>query len=388
MGIEFHLSRNDHRVVEDFLTDADYRVLDAIRIDGHNTRWQQGVIEAAAGISVPVFIELLLDRLENPGFDYGPLAYLPDGGLSIPKLASSVSARGELVERCVEFQHAVGAEIVAPHFFQSDSVHDDLVIALVQETVRQAADPVRAVVAANRDRLAADDFRLARFVSEELATLGVSTVELRLSPTGDRDMSVSKVSSVLEIADIFSQGHQDVALGNQGIIGPVAIARAATRGFTVGVGLREKYDYSSLRKPQRAKGKDEHTYGPQAGVYLPTAGTTVSRRMAEALYQDPNIRSRLRCRYPCCEGRIDGPAQDPRKHYLYSRTAQISELIDRPLAWRGQMEKRRIEEAVHIVEIINDGHVPEKCHPIKDRTLKSLVAILDQESEQTSLRSA
>ncbi len=201
-------------------------------------------------------------------------------------------------------------------------------------------------------------------------------------------MSVSKVSSVLGIANKFGQDHEDLVFGNQGIIGPASIALVTARGFSVGVGLREKYDYASLRKPQKSKAEDDHTYGPQAGVYLPTAGTTVSRRMAAALYEDPNIRSRLRCRYPCCDGRIDGPAQDPRKHYLYSRLAQVSELIDRPFAWRVQMEKRRIEESIAMVEIINDGHVPEKCHPIKDRTLKSLASILDQVAEQPDIRTA
>ena len=389
MGIEYHLGRNDHRVAEDFLTDADYRVFDAIRVDGHNTQRQQGVIEAANGLGVPVLVELLLDRLENPGFDYGPLPYLPDGGVSGSILASDAFARRELVERCIEFQRDIGAEVVAPHLFQGDPLHDDLALEFIHETVRQTpGDSVRVVVAANRDRLAADDYRLARSYSEQLATLGVSTVELRLSPTGDRDMSVSKVSSVLEVANIFGQDHEDLILGYQGIIGPASIALVAARGFSVGIGLRERYDYASLRRPQMSKAEDDHAYGPQAGVYLPTAGTTVSRRMAAALYEDPNIRSRLRCRYPCCEGRIDGPAQDPRKHYLYSRLAQISELIDRPYAWRVQMEKRRIEESISTVEIINDGHVPEKCHPIKARTLKSLASILDQEAEQRGQRTA
>jgi hypothetical protein len=52
------------------------------------------------------------------------------------------------------------------------------------------------------------------------------------------------------------------------------------------------------------------------------------------------------------------------------------------------MEKRRIEESIVMVEIINDGHVPEKCHPIKGRTLKSLASILDQDAEQTDIRTA
>ena len=92
MGIEYHLGRNDHSVAEDFLTDADYRVLDAIRVDGHNSQRQQGVIEAAIGLGVPVLVELLLDRLENPGFDYGPLPYLPDGGVSASMLVSGSPA--------------------------------------------------------------------------------------------------------------------------------------------------------------------------------------------------------------------------------------------------------------------------------------------------------
>jgi hypothetical protein len=381
MAIEFHLGRNDHKVTEDFLT-AGYRVVDAITVEAHNVGRQQAAIEAAHRAGVTVRLDLLMERLTNPGFDYGPLPFTPEGGINKRKLRTSRAERSRLIDAALEFQQQVASEPVAPHVFLADERDHDLMLAFAEETLHVVgSSDVRVVVAANRDRLGVAEGEPARELAEHLATFGVSNVELRLSPTGDPDMSLSKLRSVFNVIEAFEENIDKVVLGYQGIIGPVAIALGLTDGFSVGVGLREKYDYSSLRQPRSG---GANSFGPQPGVYLPSAGSTVTKRMAAALYKDPSIRSRLRCPYQCCKGDIEGPARDPRTHYLHSRTGQLTEMLDKPMAWRARMEQSRLQGALDTAAIINDGHVPEASHPIKTRTLRSLIEYLQPDASADS----
>lgn len=233
------------------------------------------------------------------------------------------------------------------------------------------------VVAANRQFLAKHELAVARRLADELGRLGVAEVELRLSPVGNADMSAMAVRSVFQIIDVFAAQIDAVVVGWQGRLGPVALALGGATAFSVGIGMREHYNIPSLTHPQEPDDED-HRFGPQAGVRLPNVGATITRRLAGALYQDPAVRTRIRCRYPCCNGHIDGPAQDPRKHYLHSRAAEVSELLDRPLVWRANLEQERLERGIELAEIINDGHIPSGSYPIKTRTMKSLVDLLDQ----------
>jgi hypothetical protein len=388
MGIEFRLGRNDHKVTEDFLATR-WRVLDAITVEAHNAHRQAGVIEAARDAGVLVNIDLMLDRLQNPGFDYGPLPYVPSATLSGVALSNNAPARMQMVERAVEFQSKLDATIIAPHLHSDDALHDDLIIAMAADSIALAgSEPVRVIVAANRDRLAADDFAAARYLADGLAAIGVASVELRLSPTGDKDMSESKIRSMFAVTEVFTDVIRHVVLGYQGIVGPAALAMGLAGGFTTGIGLREQYNYTSLRKPHETDDDDDHAFGPQAGVRLPNTDLTVPRRFAEALYQDIGIRARLRCGYACCHGRIDGPAHDPRKHYLRSRTEELTAMLDRPVSWRPRMEQQRLERATDTIEMINAGHVPPKCHPIKVRTLRSLASLLDRTETTGTARAA
>jgi hypothetical protein len=376
MGIEFRLGRNDHKVTEDYLASPS-QVLDAITVDAHNVSRHASAIESALAHGVDVRVELLLDRLQNPGFDFGPLPYLDDGQLDPGVLAAEDRSLRRLADAAVDFQRGVGAGLVAPHLHSDGDPIDHVNVALAEWSVRRSGgDPVRAVIAANRDRLVTGDYQVARRLADQLASAGVSSVELRLSPTGDKDMSVRKVQTIFEIADVFTDVFEEVVLGCQGNLGPTALALGRATGFSTGIGLREQYNYTNLRVAQEPS-EDEHAFGPQAGVYLPVADTTVPRRFAHGIYLDTAIRSRVRCPYACCRGRIDGPVQNPRAHFLRSRTEQLAAMLDRPLNWRPRMEQQRLESAIDTIEMINDGHVPRECHPIKVRTMRSLVQVIE-----------
>lgn len=199
MGIEFRLGRNDHKVTEDFLGSGS-RVVDAITVEAHNAVRQADAIEVARDAGIGVNVDLLLDRLQNPGFDYGPLPYLSAEPVRFESLAGNASERRRLTDEAIAFQVRVGANLVAPHLHSDDERHDDLNLAMAEHAVAMAGtEPVRVIVASNRDRLANDDYAVARHLADALASFGVASIELRLSPTGNKDMSVAKIRSILNV---------------------------------------------------------------------------------------------------------------------------------------------------------------------------------------------
>ena len=164
-----------------------------------------------------------------------------------------------------------------------------------------------------------------------------------------------------------------------------ALALGNASAFSVGVGMREHYSIPGLTSPQEPN-DDDQRFGPQAGVRLPGVGATVTRKVAAAVpYQDPAIRSRIRCRYQCCSGDIEGPAKDPRKHYLHSRAAEAGELLIVPLCGEQASSRNASVAGIELADIINDGHIPPKAYPIKTRTMRSLVDLLEDRHQTTGV---
>lgn len=382
VGLEYRLNRNDHKVVEDMLATR-YRTLDGIAVEAHNVQRQEAVIEAARSCGVAVSIDLMTDKLAYPGFDYGDLPYLTDGRVPIEGLLRSPVARDHFVAECISFQEGRATRPVAPHVFAGDDDERRLNLLLAERAINQygADAPVRVIAAVPRRWLTTGDN--AAQLADEYAQLGVDEIELRVSPLGGRDESLTKIRAVHRALAQFRPHFSHITLSQQGLLGAPTLALGLIDTFTVGVGMKEHYDFSKIKTPQERGDDDEHLFGPRAGVYLPAASTTVDKGVATVFYQDVNLRSRLRCAHQCCPNSIDGPVRDARKHYLHSRLGQLDELADKPEPWRATSEHRRLTAALETLRILNE-HVPPKGHPIKTRTLEALVQLLDEDHDASS----
>ncbi len=379
-GIEYRLGRSDHRIVEDFLGSGADGVA-GILLEAKNLRFQQEVAEAARAVEVQVFVEPLTERLTEPGFDPSSLDYWNSYPIRRDELGTS-AARADFVERVIDPQLKYASVLVPPHFFVDDMQTLGLNIALVRQAVATyGADfAIRPILAVQRNFLA--EFNRASEVAAQYTQTGVASIDLRFSPLGGEEEGSRKVRSAFAITRTFRDAGLAVIMGSQGNIGHAGLALGLAEGFSVGIGYRESYNYrQAINRQGKAPAKGDGRRGPTSGVYLPEAALTIPRQVAETLYQDRHIRTRLACMKGACAQAIDGPTRDPRGHYLHARTSEVAATLARPIRWRPMLERDRLIRAIEIRGIL-EGHLPSDTPSFSSRTLRTLVGELEAMMDQ------
>lgn len=387
MGIEFRLGRQDHPKVEDFLGTRPKNV-DGIWVEAGNVTRQLAAIEQARATGVEVLVEPMTERLADPGFTPGNISYAQGGPLDLGRLSRSRASRSRLVEAVVATQ-TEATIVTTPHFYVWDEHSAQLNLDLAAETAELADADVRAILLAKRDHLANPE--VAADLAMRYADIGITSMDLRLSPLGANNDGSIKVHSALGIIDAFNAEGISVNLGLQGQLGQTALALGIVSGFSVGIGVRESIDHgAAITAQQKPRSKNEKFFGVQPGIWLHGPDIAVPRRVAKVLLSDPSIRSRLVCSIGQCSASMSGPLADARTHYLHSRSAEVATLLSRPMTWRASHEEDRLVRAIDMRAIVNE-HLPSAIdetpvHPLKTRLLEVLVAEIAwrQQGEQSA----
>ncbi len=374
IGVEFRLGRGDHLVVESFLSTNPAGVA-GVLIDAPNIERQAPAVEAASHAGIDVVVEPLTERLAEDGFRPIGLKYADQYPLDQSSLRGE-KAVGQFVERVLDPQLDVATILTPPHFFADSPEALHLNVAMAELVVERYGHdlPVRPILAAQRSFLADPETR--RDVIEDYWSAGVRRIDLRLSPVGADGDGPIKIRSALEIAADFSSRGIEVSLGFQGSLGPTALALGFASRFSTGVGYREQFNHAaaiSRQRQVRPKDPKKGPRGPVAGVHLPRANATVTRRVAKHLYEDEQIRSKIACRIGDCAKSIDQPVLKPRPHYLHSRAKVVEDMIERPAAWRPKLEKDRLDRAIELRGMLN-AHLPLGVPELRTRLLESLSA--------------
>ena len=92
----------------------------------------------------------------------------------------------------------------------------------------------------------------------------------------------------------------------------------------------------------------------------------------------------MSCRLGNCGNNIAGLVADPRDHYLHARAHEVALVLDRPPQWRGNMEADRLQRALDLRELVNNHHLPADAHPLKTRTLRSLLEDIQLEQRRSA----
>jgi hypothetical protein len=291
-----------------------------------------------------------------------------------------------LVEGVLAAHPEVTTDVTSPHFY----VHDDrtaaLDVALAEHTAQQSDKPIRATLVIARKYAAAHADHLAR----EYREAGVTALELRVTPLGGDDESVAKIRSVFVIADAFTDAGIEVVLGQSGNIGHTAVALGHVAHYSVGVGLRERVDHAAAISRQKTADTrtdgDEQAgrFGAIAGIYLPGPAATLGRRAGASLLGNTDIRTRIGCRIGRCGQSVNGPATDPREHYLHARAAEMAAMLGKPAPWRATGEIDRLRRAAELRDLINSRYLTKDVRPLKTRTLHSLIDDIEDERAQSA----
>lgn len=377
MGVEFRLTRNDHLVVESFLRRPTGGVA-GIQVEARHVERQQGAIEAAVAAGLDVTIDPLTERLVADGYDASRLNYYDREGPLDPAVdLARRHQREEFVDRVLAVQVDRASLLTPPHFFVEHDEAVDLNLSLLRTAIRRQPDaPVRPILAVQRSFIAKPN--TAALIAGRYAHEGATRIELWISPVGGEDEGTQKVRSTLETVAAFRNAGLDVVLGRQGALGETALALGVASRFSVGIGLMERFNHKSAMANQR-RPAEGGTMGPQAGVYVPEASVTISRKLARELYSDARIRSLIACRLPCCSRQIEGPVKDPRRHYLTTRAHDVNRISQQPGPWRPNLQRDRLQTALERREVLNK-HLPSGAPRVKTRTILALLDELDARS--------
>jgi hypothetical protein len=381
MGVEFRLGHQDHKKVEDFLSRSPAGV-SSIVLDTKAARYQTGAAEAARNAGVDVIFDPQTDRLCDPGFDLPGLAYYRPGlTYDVDRLAIDAASRDRLVSEVAQAHPELTTIATPPYFYASDDRSALLNVTLAEAMTHATPLPVRAPVVMPKAYGAKAADRLAR----EYYAAGVRQIDLKLSPLGGEDEGVPKIKAAFKIADAFKAAGLHVTLGQSGNIGRAAVALGHADSYSVGVGMREQFNYAGVisrqRQPPRAPIDGEEQSGVAVGgIYLAGLSLTLPRKVGRALLENTDLRTKIGCRIDECGSSVAGPSNDPRMHYLHARAAEIADMLAQPAAaWRAKAEMDRLRRALDLREMINARYLPEGARPIKTRTLQSLMVDIGRE---------
>ena len=381
MSVEFRLGRNDHKVAEDFLAKRPTGV-SAIVLDTKAARHQEQAAEAARDAGADVYFDPATERLTGPGFDLPALEYNPPEPYDTDRLAGDAEARARLVEQVAAAHPTYVTKLTPPHFFVADQRIALLNLDLAERMLRDhGAKPLRAsLVLSSRYPLAS-----VAELAIEYARAGIRHLELRISPLGGEDESVRKISKAFNCVTAFCAAGLTVTLGRSGNIGQCAVALGHATHYSVGVGMLEKVNYAGQMSRQKAPPRgDDKGGGPSAGIYLPGLALTVPAKVGRAYLENTDLRTRVGCRLGSCGSSVQGPASDPRGHYLHARAHEASQLDARPAPWRATLEMDRLRRALELRQLINSAYRPDGNRPIETRTLRSLIDDIETERARES----
>lgn len=376
MGVEFRLGHQDHKKVEDFLSRSPAGVSSVV-LDTKAAHHQSGAAEAARDAGVGVIFDPQTDRLCEPGFDLPGLAYYRPGLIyDVDRLAVDAASRDRLVDEVAQAHPQLVTVATPPYFYASDDRSALLNVTLAEAMTHAPELPVRAPVVMPKAYGAKVAVRLA----QEYWSAGVRHIDLRISPLGGEDEGVPKIKAAFKIADAFKAVGLHVMLGQSGNIGRAAVALGHADGYSVGVGMREQFNYADVisrqkQPPREPVDGEEQSGAAVGGIYLAGLSLTLPRKVGRALLENTDLRTKIGCRIDECGRSVAGQSNDPRMHYLHARAAEMADMLAQPAApWRVKTETDRLRRALDLRQMVNDRYLPEGAKPLKTRTLQSLMA--------------
>lgn len=175
---------------------------------------------------------------------------------------------------------------------------------------------------------------------EHLRRLPVDAVWIRISPFGASTDSGATVRAVIEACADLHCLHVPLVAERTGTLGLALAAFGAVGGVEGGITLREHFDFNRIRKPR--EGPSGFSHPPR--VYIPELATFLDAAPASLLLENRTMRSRLACRgHWCCERGAKDMLQDPRRHFVARRTAEM---------WRMSRVPERARAQVYLEEIL------------------------------------
>lgn len=155
-------------------------------------------------------------------------------------------------------------------------------------------------------------------------------VFLRVQGFGTTKAGSRNLRSYLQVARRLHELGVPVVAERTGCVGVALSAFGAVGGIESSITYGESYDARRLMKPPQGKG-----FVPPPRVYLSSTMATLTVEQARSVLERRGFR-RLGCQRSCCSNNRDGSLTDPRRHFVVTRAAELTEMSVVPAGDRAE----------------------------------------------------
>jgi len=163
-----------------------------------------------------------------------------------------------------------------------------------------------------------------------LRSLPVDAIWLRIHPFGTTSSGPLALRRYIEACQAFHDLGIPLVAERTGTVGVALLALGAVGGIESGVTLGERFSLDRYSRPRNGKG-----FLPPPRVYLAQLGAFLTRKQAQAFFDHRGMRAAFGCQDPgCCRRGIDDMVQNPRRHFVLKRAAEVAKLSRTPAELR------------------------------------------------------
>jgi hypothetical protein len=168
-------------------------------------------------------------------------------------------------------------------------------------------------------------------VRSQIRDLPITALWLKVDRFGASSSPTAIRAYIGAAAEFHELGVPVIADHTGGVIGLSLLALGAAGGLVHGLTLSERFNSYTWRKAGGKKG-----FSPATRVYLPSLDLHLSKKEAEALF---SVSSRAKGLFgcadtDCCPRGIKDQVENPGRHFLYQRIAEVGALASIPQEMR------------------------------------------------------
>jgi hypothetical protein len=173
--------------------------------------------------------------------------------------------------------------------------------------------------------------------------LEVDALWVRMHPI-NKTSGASVLSGCLDICAALAEANLPLVAERAGYLGLCLLGFNAVGGVETGLTIGEGFDVTRLLRPAPKRDDDEaFAAGPR--VYVERLGMFLSLKDAKAFFERKGTRSRFACqRRGCCRS-PDDMVKDPKRHFVFSRGAQVDHLDRMPAHLRPELWLDEVRQA-------------------------------------------
>lgn len=153
-------------------------------------------------------------------------------------------------------------------------------------------------------------------------TVSVDAIWLRVHPFGGHSGHITLQNYISSARDLQET---DIPLVGEkvGAVGPALLAFGALGGLEVGVSSGESFNFGRLQK----KVQPGRGFAPHRGVVFGDLGISLDTRLAKAFFENRTLRAQYSCKnVDCCRNGHADTLKEPRRHFMLTRIAEVSQL--------------------------------------------------------------